>query len=132
MVALLEATGSLHAIDDEPMRARFRCPDLSGPPENLPHAGASAVARERLELLLLGVEPHHRIGAPVAHPDLVAGIDVDGVRARVFSGKPPGLPRCRGRVEAADVTAVPLADPDPAPGVGPHAARALPLRRGLD
>src|SRR5262249_37534258 len=56
---LLSLASSLRPIDDQPVRARLRRPDLARPPEDLTHVRAAAVARKRLELLRLGIEAHH-------------------------------------------------------------------------
>src|SRR5438034_1399878 len=112
--------------------ARLRGPDLARPAEDLPDVRAPPVAREHLELLGGRLEADDRVGAEVAEPHDVLLVHVHGVRARALAGQPPHLPRLRPRIVHAHVAGVPLADPDPALAVGPHAPRALILRRRLD
>src|SRR5262249_42374438 len=59
------------------------------------------------------------------------GIDPHSVGARLLAWKPPLLPVLVGRIVDADVARVPLANPQPAFRIRPHAARALILGRRL-
>src|SRR3990172_4439402 len=103
------------AVDDEPIGARLRRPDLARPAEDLAHGGSAAVAREHLERLRLGIEADHGVGAPVAEPHRVAVVHVDRVGARALAGQLPGPPAPARRVVPADVAGVPLSYPQPAP-----------------
>src|SRR3989454_633595 len=125
-------SSSSGAEHHEAVVARLRGPNLARPAEDLPDVRAPLVAREHLELLGGRLEADDRVGAEVAEPHDVLLVHVHGVRARALAGQPPRLPRLRPRIVHAHVAGVPLADPDPALAVGPHAPRALILRRRLD
>src|SRR3989338_5911314 len=120
---------SPRSIDDQPVRARLGRPDLARPAEDPAHGRAAAVARERLEFLRRRIESDHGVGAPVADPDLVLGVHVDGVGTWPVAGQLPGPPGLAPRIVTAQVAGSPLADPDAAARVRPHAPRALALRR---
>src|SRR5690606_23239260 len=96
-------------------------PDLAGPAQDLAYTGAVPLAREDLELFGHRIEAHDGVGAEIAQPDLVLIVDIDGVRARSLARQAPRLPAVAGRVVDADLTGIPLADPDLAGAVRPDA-----------
>src|SRR5438128_596856 len=98
-------------VHDQAVVTGFRRPHLAGPSEDLTDVRRLAIARERLELLRLRIEAHHRVGAPVREPHLVPIVHVDGIRARTVAGKLPRAPRRGFWIVSADVAGVPLAHP---------------------
>ena len=111
--------------DADTLGAGFRYPCLTLAAQQLPYVGTRAIAREALELFGQGVKAHDTVGSPVREPDLVVGINPDGVGARPLAGKLPAAPILGSGVVDADVAGVPLADPQPAFRIRPYAAREI-------
>src|SRR5690349_9530436 len=115
----------------EPIGTGFRAPRLTRASQHLSNVGAALVGRIALEALGRWIETDDCVRRPVGEPHAVSRINPDRVRLRV-ARKLPLAPRfCRGIV-AADLTCVPVADPDVPLRVRPHAARALVGRGRLD
>src|SRR5690606_21874508 len=96
-----------------------------------PDRGVGAVAGEAVEGLGRGIETDDGVGAEIGQPDLVVLVDPHRVRARMFAGQLPRLPAL-ARLVHAHLARVPLADPDPAFRIAPHAPRTLVFRGRID
>ncbi len=98
-------------------------PHFAGPAEDLAHIGARFVTDESLEFFGRRIEAVDGVGRPIADPDLVLVVDIDGVAAVLALRQRPHLPRLVERIVAADFAAVPEAHPQQALGIRPDAAR---------
>src|SRR3954447_20119531 len=109
---------------------RFCDPCLALAALHLTHVGIFAIAREALELLGYGVEAHNRVRCPVGQPNLIIRIHPYRIGSGFLAGKLPLLPSLVHWIVDADVSGVPLTDPQPPFRIRPHTARALiPGRR---
>src|SRR5439155_4745531 len=117
--------------DNELVDAALRTPRLAGTPKELPYVRVRRRERARRERLRRRVEAHDRARGPLGDPDDVRVVNEHRVGHRARSRELPLLPPARGVVQP-ELADVPLGDPDPAPRIAPHAARALVRRRRLE
>src|SRR6266508_4963173 len=117
--------------EDEPIGCRLRAPHLARPAMELAHLGTSARDRDDGELLCRWIESDDRIGAEVGQPDDAKVVREHRIGHGIRAGEPPLTPRAGGRVEDAELSGIPFADPDSALSVGPDATRALTRGRRL-
>src|SRR5438128_1357686 len=111
------------ADDDEAILAALGGPDFTAAAVDLTNISVDQPHDEGLKALRRGIEADERIGTPIAQPDPILFVNVDGVRVRLAARQLPFAPLAGKRVVAPDLARVPLADPDDAARVGPHAPR---------
>src|SRR5712691_2584725 len=88
----------------------FGTPDFALAPRELPHAGVAVGQRKGLEFLRVGIEAQDRVRAPVAEPDRIGLVDIDGVGLRPIAWQVPAPPGLGLAVESEEIATVPAGD----------------------
>ena len=90
----------------------FSAPDFAVAARELPHAGIAVGQWKGFEFLGLEIEAQNRVRAPVADPDCIGLIDIDGVGLRPVARQVPVRPTLGLAVVTEEIATVPAGDPE--------------------
>src|SRR5258706_5674269 len=124
--------GGAGPVAQQMIGSGFRQPDFPRAAHHLTHVRVWARQCQHINPLGARVEAHQCVGAPFTEPDDVLTVYEYRVRMRIVAGQSPFAPSMRRRIEYADFSCVPLADPDAPLRIGPYTTRALIRCRRLD